>query len=114
MARTASKGSRATIDIGGLREELEALATQVTRLAEKSTAEGGGLIAEEIGRLKGTLEALVGRAGDRADEIRERAIEFGQDSIDEMAACVARRPLTSVATAFAIGVVFALILGRRS
>jgi ElaB/YqjD/DUF883 family membrane-anchored ribosome-binding protein len=78
------------------------LRADVAKLGEKSLAEGQERITLELDRIKANVTDIAQRVGQK-----------GQDSAEVAADYVRKRPFTSVAGAFAIGMVFASLSRRR-
>src|SRR5215470_464185 len=98
MARSGgNSGSDTTI-----REELEALGAQISRLGERTLSEGQERVAEEIDRLKGRLQSVLDHVEDQ-----------GETALDTVVTTVQRRPLASMVGAFAAGIVLSSLLARR-
>ncbi|HTH99239.1 MAG TPA: hypothetical protein VL574_17610 [Stellaceae bacterium] len=106
MPRIDSK-LKDTVDVtepswGTVRQDLEALRSDLARLGEKSLADGQERVSHEIERLKANV-------GDLAQRVSQKS----HDSLDVATDYVRKRPLTSVAGAFAIGMVFASLSRRH-
>ncbi len=84
-----------------VRSDLEVLGSDIARLGEKSLADGQERISQELDRLKA-----------RVAEIAQSANQKRQDSVDAAVEGIRKRPLASVASAFAIGVLFASLRRR--
>lgn len=97
-----ARRKRSTDDSEGLSRELEALGTQVAKLAERSLAEGQEVAARELERLRAGIESLV-----------DRANEQGSLAAESISDVVRRQPLSALAAAFASGIVMASLMGRR-
>jgi len=97
MARNGGSSSDTTI-----RDELEALGAQISRLGEKTMSEGQERVAAEIDRLKSALETVIDRVEDH-----------GETALDAVVTTVQRRPLASMVGAFAAGIVLSSLLSRR-
>ena len=98
MARNGGSGNGDTT----IRDELAALGAQMSRLGEKTLSEGQERVAEEIDRLKGRLQ-----------EVMEQVEDHGETALDTVVSTVQRRPLTSMFSAFAAGIVLSSLLARR-
>jgi ElaB/YqjD/DUF883 family membrane-anchored ribosome-binding protein len=86
----------------GLLDELEDIGSRLAQLGERSLAAGQDAAARESGALRDGLATLA-----------ERAQASGDDAYESLAGAVRRQPVGSVATAFAIGLGLAFLLGRR-
>jgi ElaB/YqjD/DUF883 family membrane-anchored ribosome-binding protein len=86
----------------GILDELEEIGSRLAQLGERSVAAGQEAAAREIDELRVGLAALA-----------ERAQTRGDDALESVVDAVRRQPLGSVATAFAIGLGLAFMLGRR-
>ncbi len=85
-----------------LRRDLEALGADILKLSEKSLTNGQGKMAEEAQRLKSVVTELI-----------DRAEANGRSSLDEVSTYVTKRPVTSLAVAFASGLVLAALFSNQ-
>jgi ElaB/YqjD/DUF883 family membrane-anchored ribosome-binding protein len=85
-----------------LRRDLEALGADIVKLSEKSLTDGQGKVAEEAQRLKAVVTDLI-----------DRAESNGRSSLDEVSVYVTKRPVTSLAVAFASGMVLATLVSNQ-
>jgi len=86
-----------------IREDIEKLRADLTRLGEKSIAEGQDKIAEELAQLRVKAAALAAKAQDT-----------GRSAHEDIIAYVRENPITSVGSAFGLGLLVAALLTRRS
>jgi ElaB/YqjD/DUF883 family membrane-anchored ribosome-binding protein len=89
-------------DSGELRDELDALKGELSRLLD--------ITGEEI------LDASKTRAEALADQIKAALGDLGEtisEQEDRLADIVSERPITTLASAFALGVVFGFMLRRN-
>jgi ElaB/YqjD/DUF883 family membrane-anchored ribosome-binding protein len=89
-------------DTGRLSDELKALKVDVTRLLSTT--------GEEI------FDTSKNRADALADQIKAALSELGEtlnEEEEQLRGMIAERPITSLASAFALGVVVGLILRRH-
>jgi ElaB/YqjD/DUF883 family membrane-anchored ribosome-binding protein len=89
-------------DTGRLSDELKALKVDVTRLLSTT--------GEEI------FDTSKNRADALADQIKGALSELGEtlnEEEEQLRGMIAERPITSLASAFALGVVVGLILRRH-
>lgn len=93
---------RAIDESEGLRSELEALGAQVAKLSERSLAEGQEVAARELEKLRSGIESMV-----------DRASEQGALTVENIADVVRRQPFSTLAAAFASGIIVATLMGRR-
>ncbi len=84
-----------------VRSDLETLGNDIARLGASSLAEGQERVSQELERLKA-------RVGEIAQNVKQKR----EDSVEAAVEGIRKRPLTSVAGAFAIGV-FLASLRRR-
>jgi ElaB/YqjD/DUF883 family membrane-anchored ribosome-binding protein len=85
-----------------VRRDLEVLGTDIAKLGEKSLSDGQEKLSQELERLKANVA-----------DISLRVTEKGRASADSAAEIVRKHPLTSVAGAFAVGMLLASLSGRR-
>jgi ElaB/YqjD/DUF883 family membrane-anchored ribosome-binding protein len=102
MARAAHARRARVEDDLTLREQVEEIGAQIVRLGERSIGEGQEKLTEEINRLKGGVDELLDRLG-----------EQGRVTMDTVIGTVQRRPVASVAGAFAAGMLLSLLLSRK-
>ena len=89
-------------DSSGLRDELEALKDDVSRLLNTTS--------------EGVFDATRNRADALADQIKAALNELGEtlsEQEDNLESIISERPITSLASAFALGVVVGLMLRRH-
>ncbi len=85
-----------------VRRDLETLGSDIMKLSEKSLSSGQGKVAEEAQRLKVMINELISRAETN-----------GRVSVDEISTLVAKRPVTSLAVAFASGLAVAMLCSSQ-
>jgi ElaB/YqjD/DUF883 family membrane-anchored ribosome-binding protein len=102
MARAAHARRARDDDDQTLREQVEEIGAQIVRLGERSIGEGQEKLADEINRLKGGVDDLLERLGDQS-----------RITVDTVISTVQKRPVASVAGAFAAGMLLSLLLGRK-
>jgi len=89
-------------DSSGLRDELEALKDDVSRLLNTTS--------------EGVFDATRNRADTLADQIKAALSDLGEtlsEQEDHLESIISERPITSLASAFALGVVVGLMLRRH-
>jgi len=89
-------------DSSGLRDELEALKDDVSRLLNTTS--------------EGVFDATRNRADTLADQIKAALNDLGEtlsEQEDHLESIISERPITSLASAFALGVVVGLMLRRH-
>lgn len=89
-------------DTTELRDELQALKIDLSRLLNTTS--------------EGLLEASRSRADTLADQIKTALADLGEtlgEQEDHLETIIAERPVASLASAFALGVVLGLILRRH-
>ena len=89
-------------DQGTLMDELQALKTDVSRLLHTAA--------------EGVFDSSKGRAETLADQIKAALNDLGEtlsQEDEQLARLIADRPLTSLASAFALGVVAGFLLRRH-
>jgi len=89
-------------DSSGLRDELEALKDDVSRLLNTTS--------------EGVFDATRNRADALADQIKAALNDLGEtlsEQEDHLESIISERPITSLASAFALGVVVGLMLRRH-
>jgi ElaB/YqjD/DUF883 family membrane-anchored ribosome-binding protein len=85
-----------------VRHDLEVLGSDIAKLGEKSLSDGQEKLSSELDRLKTNLADISNRVGEK-----------GRESVDGAVETIRRHPLTSVAGAFAVGLLLASLSGRR-
>jgi ElaB/YqjD/DUF883 family membrane-anchored ribosome-binding protein len=101
MAR-GSHARRSSRDEASLREEIEQIGAQIVRQGERSLGEGQKKLGKEIARLKAGIDDLLERVGDR-----------GRMTVDTVVDAVQQRPITSIAGAFAAGMLMSILISRK-
>jgi len=89
-------------DSSGLRDELEALKDDVSRLLNTTS--------------EGVFDATRNHADALADQIKTALNDLGEtlsEQEDHLESIISERPITSLASAFALGVVVGLMLRRH-
>jgi len=89
-------------DSSGLRDELEALKDDVSRLLNTTS--------------EGVFDATRNHADALADQIKTALSDLGEtlsEQEDHLESIISERPITSLASAFALGVVVGLMLRRH-
>jgi ElaB/YqjD/DUF883 family membrane-anchored ribosome-binding protein len=102
MARAAHARRSRADDDQTLREQVEEIGAQIVRLGERSIGEGQEKLADEINRLKSGVDDLLERLGDQSRVTMETVVS-----------AVQKRPVASVAGAFAAGMLLSLLLARK-
>jgi ElaB/YqjD/DUF883 family membrane-anchored ribosome-binding protein len=102
MARAAHARRARDDEDQTLREQVEEIGAQIVRLGERSIGEGQEKLADEINRLKGGVDDLLERLGDQS-----------RVTVDTVINAVQKRPVASVAGAFAAGMLLSLLLARK-
>jgi ElaB/YqjD/DUF883 family membrane-anchored ribosome-binding protein len=86
-----------------VRRDLDAVAGDLAKLGGLSLDAGQAALSDEVERLRASVADLAARASAES-----------QSALHDVAGAVRQRPLTSITTAFAIGLLFANLLSRRA
>jgi ElaB/YqjD/DUF883 family membrane-anchored ribosome-binding protein len=99
MPDAASSGD---VDLAKLIEDIEMLKRDFAAIAEKSSAQ-----------LTSSAKDAAHRVGAEAQRLYGTVAETGERSLGALSSEVEQRPLTSIAIAFAVGLLSGLALSRR-
>jgi ElaB/YqjD/DUF883 family membrane-anchored ribosome-binding protein len=100
---TNSKSTETQVDI---REELDALRSQVNELVQALKAKG----EEKAEKLGNKLEDELGHYQDKAEEKLHDVYDAGEASLDDLSKRIRKNPVTSLLVAFSAGYVISKIL----
>jgi ElaB/YqjD/DUF883 family membrane-anchored ribosome-binding protein len=98
----AAKAARPMFDSSELRDELEALKGDVSRLLNTTS--------------EGIFDTTMNRAEALADQIKSALNELGEtlsEQEENLESIISERPITSIASAFALGIVVGFMLRRH-
>jgi ElaB/YqjD/DUF883 family membrane-anchored ribosome-binding protein len=96
-------------EVDAIREDIHKLQSDLKEMFHSAGEQG----KEKLQEKKQQLEAAMKNLHDRAAEIYDNLREHGQEAINKSQKRIEERPLTAVFIAFAAGILFDRLLGRR-
>ncbi len=96
-------------EVEAIREDIHKLQTDLKDMFHTAGEQGKETLQEK----KQQLEAAMKNLHNRASAIYDNLREHGQDAINKSQKRIEERPLTAVFIAFAAGILFDRLMGRR-
>jgi ElaB/YqjD/DUF883 family membrane-anchored ribosome-binding protein len=116
MVAKKKRARAAAADIG---DDLQRLRADIVRLAEdvgsSLTITSNDALSEvktQIGRIKGSIDAIISDVGEKGQEATEVVRDVTHDFTETVEESVRARPLTALAVAIGVGVLFGMALRR--
>jgi ElaB/YqjD/DUF883 family membrane-anchored ribosome-binding protein len=97
-------------EIDALRQDIHKLQNDLKDMFHSVGEHGKEKLQERKQQLEDAMKNLQGRAAEIYDSFREH----GQDAVNKSKEKIEERPLTAVFIAFAAGILFDRLLGRRA
>ena len=96
-------------EVDAIREDIQKLQNDLKDIFHSAGEQG----KEKLQEKKQQLEAAMKNLHDRAAAIYDGLREHGQDAVNKSQKQIEERPLTAVFIAFAAGILFDRLMGRR-
>jgi ElaB/YqjD/DUF883 family membrane-anchored ribosome-binding protein len=100
-------------DVDKIKEDLQRLRDDVTKLLGHVGTYGKGRFGGTREKVGGTVEDLQGRAYSRVQEVTRSVTDRGRQAASASRDKVQERPFTSIAVAFAVGLVLASLFAWK-
>jgi ElaB/YqjD/DUF883 family membrane-anchored ribosome-binding protein len=110
MAATRKRARAGAADHIG--EDLQRLRADIVRLTEDVGTSLSVASNDQIRRIKDSIDALVSDVGERGREATEAVRDATHDFAETVEESVRARPLTTIAIAIGVGVLFGMTLRR--
>lgn len=105
--------SRVDRDIEALKRDVRKVCEDLADTVSSVARHSRDMIMRNRNRLRETIAELEGRAKERLRDTSDVLKDRGRGAISSCRGGVGHRPITSVAIAFAAGLLFASLIGRR-
>lgn len=113
MAAETNKKTGTSIEIDAIREDIQKLQSDLKDMFHSIGEQSKEKLQESKQRLEAAIKSLQGQAAKKFDEIYDSLSEHSQDAVKKSRKQIEERPLTAVVIAFAAGILFDRLIGRR-
>jgi ElaB/YqjD/DUF883 family membrane-anchored ribosome-binding protein len=113
MAAETNKKTSTSIETDAIREDIQKLQNDLKDMFHSVGEQSKEKLHESKQRLEAAIKSLQGQAVKKFDEIYDSLSEQGQDVVKKSRKQIEDRPLTAVIIAFAAGMIFDRLIGRR-
>jgi len=113
MAAETNKKTSTSIETDAIREDIQKLQNDLKDMFHSVGEQSKEKLQESKQRLEAAIKSLQGQAAKKFDEIYDSLSEQGQDVVKKSRKQIEDRPLTAVIIAFAAGMIFDRLIGRR-
>ena len=113
MAAETNKKTDTSIEVGAIREDIQKLQNDLKDMLHSVGEQSKEKLQESKQKLEAAIKSLQGQAAEKFDEIYDSVREHSQDAVKKSRQQIEERPLTAVLIAFAAGILFDRLIGRR-
>ena len=113
MAVETSKKTNTPTEMDAIREDIQKLQNDLKDMFHSVGEQSKEKLQESKQRLEAAIKSLQGQAVKKFDEIYDSLSEHSQDAVKKSRKQIEERPLTAVVIAFAAGILFDRLIGRR-
>ena len=113
MAAETNKKTSTSIETDAIREDIQKLQNDLKDMFHSVGEQSKEKLQESKQRLEAAIKSLQGQAAKKFDAIYDSLSEQGQDVVKKSRKQIEDRPLTAVIIAFAAGMIFDRLIGRR-
>lgn len=113
MAAETNKKTDIPTEIDAIREDIQKLQNDLKDMFHSVGEQSKEKLQESKQRLETAIKSLQGQAVKKFDEIYDSLSEHSQDAVKKSRKQIEEQPLTAVLIAFAAGILFDRLIGRR-
>jgi ElaB/YqjD/DUF883 family membrane-anchored ribosome-binding protein len=113
MAAETNKKTDTVIEIDAIREDIQKLQNDLKDMLHSVGEQSTEKLQESKQKLDAAIKSLQGQAAEKFDEIYESIRDHSQDAVKKSRKQIEEQPLTAVLIAFAAGILFDRLIGRR-
>jgi ElaB/YqjD/DUF883 family membrane-anchored ribosome-binding protein len=113
MATETNKKTGISTEIDAIREDIQKLQNDLKDMFHSVGEQSKEKLQESKQKLEAAIKSLQGQAAEKFDEVYDSLREHSQDAVKKSRKQIEERPLTAVFIAFAAGILFDRLIGRR-
>jgi ElaB/YqjD/DUF883 family membrane-anchored ribosome-binding protein len=113
MAAETSKKSDTSIEIDAIRGDIQKMQNDLKDLLHTVGDQSKEKLMESKQKLEAAIKSLQGQAEEKINESYDSLREHSQDAVQKSRKQIEEQPLTAVLIAFAAGILFDRLIGRR-
>ena len=113
MAVETNKKTNTSTEIDAIREDIQKLQNDLKDMFHSVGEQSKEKLLESKQKLEAVIKSLQGQAVKKLDEVYDSLREHSQDAVKKSRKQIEDRPLTAVVIAFAAGILFDRLIGRR-
>ena len=113
MAVETNKKTSTSTEIDVIREDIQKLQNDLKDMFHSVGEQSKEKLQESKLKLEAAIKSLQGHAVKKFDEVYDSLREHSQDAVKKSRKQIEDRPLTAVVIAFAAGILFDRLIGRR-
>ena len=113
MVTETNKKTVISTETDAIREDIQKLQNDLKDLFHSAGEQSKEKLQENKQKLEAAMKSLQGKASEKVDEIYGSLCEHSQEAVKKSRKQIEERPLTAVLIAFATGILFDRLFGRK-